>query len=59
MELWFSTALWSPYLIPVPGAPGSIPSILKKCSEEKIVDVAEVNQWHCLEESEQWPENVD
>ena len=28
-------------------------------SEEKIVHVAEVYQWHCLEESEQWLENVD
>ena len=25
----------------------------------KIVNVAEVNQRHCLEESEQWLENVD
>ena len=34
---------------------GSIPSI----SGEIIVDVAEVNQWCCLEESEQRLENVD
>ena len=26
---------------------------------QKIVDVAEVNQWCCLEESGQWPENAD
>ena len=25
----------------------------------KIVDVAELNEWHCLKESEQWLENVD
>ena len=28
-------------------------------SKEKIADVAEVNQWRCLEESGQWLENVD
>ena len=28
-------------------------------SEEKIVNVAEDIQRRCLEESEQWPENVD
>ena len=33
-----------------------IPRILE---EEKIVDVAEVNQWRCLEESREWIENVD
>ena len=38
---------------------GSIPSVPKKFSEEKIVDVAEVNQWRCLEESGLWLENVD
>ena len=37
---------------------GSIPSIPEKFSEEKIVAVAEVNQWLCLEESGQWLENV-
>ena len=31
----------------------------QKFSEENIVDVAEVNQWRCLEESGQWPENAD
>ena len=25
----------------------------------KVIDVAEVNQWHWLEESGQWLENVD
>ena len=28
-------------------------------SVEKTVDVSEVNQWRCLEESGQWLENVD
>ena len=27
--------------------------------EEKIIDVAEINPWHCLEESGQWLENLD
>ena len=26
---------------------------------EKVIDVAEVNQWRWLEESGQWLENVD
>ena len=38
---------------------GSIPSVHKIFSEEKIVDVAEVNHWRCLEESGQRLENVD
>ena len=42
-----------------PAALSLIPSIPKKNSEEKIVDIAEVNQWPCLEESGQWLENVD
>ena len=37
-----------------PGAPGLIPGV-----PSKIVDVAEVNQWCCLEESGQLLENVD
>ena len=41
-----------------PSCPGSIPSIHELFSVE-IVDVAEVNQHHCLEESGQWLENVD
>ena len=45
------------YLLPDPTARGFIPS--KKNSEEKIIDVAEVNQWRWVEESEQWVENVD
>ena len=36
------------------GAPGLVPGV-----PSKIVDVAEVNQWCCLEESGQWLENVD
>ena len=47
------------YLLPDPSAPGSIPSVPKKISDQKIVDVAEVNQRRCLEESGQWLENVD
>ena len=42
-----------------PTAPNSIPSIPQKISDEYIVNVAKVNQWRCLEESEQWLENVD
>ena len=34
-------------------------SIPKNISKEKIVDVAKVNQWRCLEESGPWNENVD
>ena len=40
-------------------APGSSPSIPKILSEEKIIYVADVNQWHWLEESGQWLENVN
>ena len=36
---------------------GSLPSIAKFFSEENKVDVAEVNQWFCLEERGQWIEN--
>ena len=45
-----SIAQWLAYLIP------SIPQTI---SDEKLVDVAEVVQLHCLEESGQWLENVD
>ena len=38
---------------------GSIPSFPQKISEEKIVNIAEVNQRRRLEESETWLENVD
>ena len=40
-------------------APGSIPSAPKKISKEKIIDVAEVYQRRCFEESGKWLENVD
>ena len=30
----------------------------KQYSSEKIVNAAEVNQWHCLEESGHWPEKI-
>ena len=52
-------AQWLAYLLLYPAALGSIPSIPKKNSEEKIVDVAEVNQRRSLEENEQWLHNVD
>ena len=38
---------------------GLIPSIPKILSEEKIIYVADINQWRWLEESGQWLENVD
>ena len=41
-----------------PNCPGFY-SQQKKNSGEKIIDVAEVNQWRWVEESEQWVENVD
>ena len=41
-----------------PAAPGLNPSVPKKFQRKKI-DFAEVNRWRCLEESEQWLENVD
>ena len=47
------------YLLPEPAAPSLIPSIPKKISEEKIIDVAEDNQQRWLKESGQWLENVD
>ena len=37
-------AQWLPYLLPDPAAPGLILSIPKKFSDEKSVDLAEVNQ---------------
>ena len=42
-----------------PAASGSIPSVLKSFSDDKIVDVADVNQQLCLEEIGLWLENVD
>ena len=46
-----SIAQWLAYLLPDPAAPGLITSVSKNVSEEKIVDIAEVNQWRCSEES--------
>ena len=54
-----SIAQWLAHLLPDPAALGLMPSIPKICSEGKIVDVAEVNQWRCSEESGHWPKNVD
>ena len=39
--------------------PGSTPNVAQKISGEKNVDVAEVHQRRCLEESGHWLENVD
>ena len=41
------------YSLPSPAAPELIPGIPKKISSERIVDVAEVHQRCCLEESGQ------
>ena len=46
-------------MLPDPAAPGSIPSAPKTFSDQKNVDVAEVNQQYCLEESEQCLENAN
>ena len=46
-------------MLPEPAAPDSIPNIPKIYSAEKIADVDEMNQRRCLEESEQWFENVE
>ena len=43
-----SIAHWLAYLLPHPAARGLIPSIPPENSEEKIVDVAEVNKWGVL-----------
>ena len=43
----------------LPAALSGFPIVPEKISEEKNVEVAEVNQWHCLEESGQSLENVD
>ena len=45
-------------MLPDPAALGLIPSFPKKMSKKKIVNVNEVNQWPCLQESGQWHENV-
>ena len=54
-----SISQWLAYLLPDPAAPGSIPSIPLKFSEEKVFDIAEVNQRRWLEECGHWLENVD
>ena len=41
------------------GAPGLYPSIPNFLRGKNIGYVAEANQQHCLEESEQWLESVD
>ena len=38
------------FLLLDPVAPGLIPSVPKKISDEKIVDVGEASQWCCLEQ---------
>ena len=59
MKQRVNIAQWLAYLLLHPDAPGLIPSIPEIISEEKFVDVAEVNQLRCLEESGQWLDNVD
>ena len=54
-----SIAQWLAYLLPDPAGLALNPSIPKLLSEEKIVNVAEVNQQRCFEESGQRLENVD
>ena len=46
-------AQWLAYLLPYPAAPGSIPRVPKKISDEIFFIVADVNQWCCLDESGQ------
>ena len=46
-------------LISGPSSRRSNSQCSQKISRLKIVDVAEVYHWHCLEESGQWLENVD
>ena len=53
-----SIAQWLAYLLTDSPASGLTPNGPETCSDEKIVDVAEVNQWHCLEECEQRLETV-
>ena len=48
------------YLLTDPAAPGLIPNIPEIFWEEKNVDVVEIIQWRCLEESSgQWIVNTD
>ena len=52
-------AQWQADFLLVRVAPGLITIIPELISDKKIVDVAEVNKWRCLEESGQWLENAD
>ena len=52
-------AKWLARLLPGPAAPGSVPSIHEKFSDDKIVDVVEVNQWSYLKQTLPWLENVN
>ena len=52
-------AHWLAYLLPNPAVLGLIPCVPRIFSEEKIINVAEVNHWHWLEERVQCLENVD
>ena len=54
-----SIAQWLAYLLPDPADRGLIPSVPKKIKRKKFINVAEINQQRCLEESGQWLENVD
>ena len=45
-------------MLPDPAAQGSFLAF-PKIFRGKIVHVAEVNNWHCLEKIGQWLENVD
>ena len=47
------------YLLRDPAAPALIPSIPPKKFRGEIIDVTKVYRWRCLEESDQWLENVD
>ena len=51
-------AQWLAYLLPDLAAPGPIDRV-PFFSGENNVDLAEINQQHCLEESGWWFENAD
>ena len=54
-----SIAQWLVFLPPDPVPSGSIPSITKNLSKEKVFNVAEVNQMDFLDGNGQRLENVD
>ena len=56
---WGRIAQRLAFLTPGPAALGSIPSVPKNISLEKIFNVGNVNQWGCLEERGKRLENVD